>query len=345
MTFAGGRWYVAWGGRPSNTIFVQRFTAEGHADGAALQIQGTTMPLALIATTPHRGGQLVLLGSVLPAYTDAGWTHSVHRLDLDLNVLGTPLLLRGPSGSGWLASTIEADDAGGVLWTTASDRPGVLLREIRVPPDAAPGQAPATRDWWLQTDRFASRERIEGQDQLLEAVPGSLQLRALLGEGKLGAPQPILELPPSEARYLLLSRRIGTRLYVGTHAATAAARTVRIQALDASSLAPLGGPIELTWPQGHLEGLLDAHGTPMLIGSVRAPGEPVRVSLVPLDLIARAACPVTTVALPERAGPYQVIRAIRFEGSIAGVTIAAWGSSGATRLFFTRLRCMGNAAT
>jgi hypothetical protein len=94
-----------------------------------------------------------------------------------------------------------------------------------------------------------------------------------------------------------------------------------------------------------LESFVDAHGTPMLIGSLQAPGEPVRVSLVPLDLAARAACPVTTVALPDRAGPYQLIRAIRFEGNIAGVTIAAWGSSSAARFFFTRLRCVGNAAT
>jgi hypothetical protein len=340
VTFAGGRWYAAWGGRGrSNATLVQRFTAGGQADGPAVRVEGTAMPRAL-AATPHRGGQLILLGFVSPAYTAAGSMLSLHRFDLDLRTAGPPLLMRGP-GTGLLADTVEVEDTGGLRWTAVLDRTGILVREIRVPPDASPRQAVATRDWWLQANRSGSFERIEGRDDLVDAELGSLRIRALLEGGALGVPRLIADLPAAEGRPLVFSRRVGGRWYVGAQAGTSQ-RTVRIQALDAPSLAPAGGLIELSWPGGYLEALIDAGGTPMLMGNLQPFGAPGRTSLVPLDVTARAACRANTIALPTKPGRYQMIRAIRSNGGEAGMTISEWGGTAPARLFFTRLRCAGS---
>ena len=80
----------------------------------------------------------------------------------------------------------------------------------------------------------------------------------------------------------------------------------------------------------------------MLLGSLQ-PGPPSRASLVPLDAGARAACRAHTVAVASLPDHYQTIRALHFNGDVAAVAIAAWDGTGASRLFFARLRCVPGA--
>lgn len=337
VTFADGRWYAAWGGGQANATLVQRFTADGRTDGPALRIEGTT-PYGLVSTR-HAGGQLILFGSVPPAYTAAGAMWSVHRLNPDLERAGAPLLLRGP-GTLHLGVTVETNDAGELLWTSVLDRPGGLVREVRVAHGEGPKRAIAVRDWSPGVDREGAFERIDGQGYFVDASQGALRIRALLDNGMLGAPRRVFDVPVSEGRQLVLSKRVGSRWYLGAHAARRGA-TVRMQALDTASLAPVGGLMELSWPGDGPYSLIDANGTPMLLGNLQ-PDKPSRASLVPLDVAARAACPASTIVVPSLPGQYQTIRALHFNGDVAGVTVAAWGNTVTPRVFFTRLRCVGS---
>lgn len=209
-----------------------------------------------------------------------------------------------------------------------------------------PGKQIAPHDWRTGADSgdaFGSAfERIDGQGYLIEASHGSLRIRALLDNSALGAPRPVFDVPAAEGRQLVLSKRIGWRWYVSAHAAKREP-TVRIQAVDASSLAPVGSVFDLSWPNGSPYTLIDANGTPMLLGDLRPFRERNRSSLVPLDPTARAACSPTTVFVPSLPDEYQAIAAIHFNGDVAGVIVATWGSTGAPRLFFTRLRCVAAA--
>jgi hypothetical protein len=101
----------------------------------------------------------------------------------------------------------------------------------------------------------------------------------------------------------------------------------------------LGDVIVLSWPTGHPGSLVDANGTPMLLGNLQPFSAPGRASFVPIDVNTRAACAASTVVVPSLHDLHQTVRAVHFEGDIAGVTVDAWDGAGARRLFFTRLRC------
>lgn len=346
ITFAGGHWFAAWSRGQSNATLVQRFTADGEIDGRTLRIEGTAAPRSLL-WSPHAGGQLMHFGYVQPSYTAAGAMLSLHRWDLDLKPSGEPLLLRGP-GTLRGHEMLEANDRGEFLWTSMLDRPGGLVREILVPAGMPPGKRITPRDWRTgAAGRDAldgAFESIDGQGYLIEVSHGSLRIRALLDNGALGAPRAVFDVPAVEGRQLVLSERIGRRWYVSARAA-ARRGPVRIQAVDASSLVPVGSVIDLSWPEGRPYSLIDADGTPMLEGSLSPVGRPSRSSLVPLDPTARAACPASTVFVPSLPDTHQAIGAIHFNGNVAGVIVTTWdstgGSTGAPRLFFTRIRCVG----
>lgn len=340
ITFAGGHWYAAWGGRGADMTLVQRFTADGRSDGEALHLDGVLTPGSLLASS-HGGGQVTLLGYAGGAYTADGFTQSLHRMDLDLKAVGTPLLLRSPTTL-QLAVSVEMNEAGDLLWTTVLDRPGTLVRETRVAVDAVPGQAVTVRDWWLGVEREGAFERIDGKRYFIDATQGALRIRELLDGGALGKPRIAFEIPAEEGRQLLLSKRVGNQWYVGAFAVTLGS-VVRIQALDASSLAAVGSRIELSWPNDRPYSLVDANGTPMLLGCLHPQGKASKASLVPLDANAGAACRANTVSLPSLPDHYQTIRALHFNGDVAGVALAAWDSTGVSRLFFTRLRCVRGA--
>ena len=336
VTFAGGHWYVAASGRRTDAALVQRFTADGAVDGDALRITGGT-PQALLAL-PSNGGQLVLVGSVRPYDRASGYMRSLHRLGLDLKTAEPPQLLRSPSVP-LVRVSIEVDAEGDLLWTDLMDRARLLVREARVRLEASPGPAITTRDWWLELDHDATFERVDGRGYFVDGSQGALRIRELLENGAVGAPRVIFAIPPAEGRQLLLSRRIGDRWYVGAHAVKNGP-PVRIQALEAGTLSPVGGLIELSWPEGRPSMLLDADRTPLLLGDLHSNVERGRSSLVPVDTTARAACRATTVGVPALPTEHQAIRAIHFNGATAGVVLSAWGPSGTSRVVFTLLRCV-----
>jgi hypothetical protein len=340
ITFTGGHWYAAWGGRGTNMTIVQRFTTDGRIDGEALHLDGVASPGALLAS-PRAGGQVTLFAYAGGAYTAEGSMHSLHRLDGDLKTVGTPLLLRSPALL-QMAVSIETNAAGDLLWTAVLDRPGTLVRETLIDVDALPGQAIAVRDWWMGVEREGAFERINGKGYFIDATQGALRIRELLDGGALGKPRIVFDIPPEEGRQLLLSERIGDRWYVGAFAVKQGG-LVRIQALDTSSLAAVGSRIELSWPNDLPYSLVDANGTPVLLGCLHPRGKASKVSFVPLDVNAGAACRANTIAVASLPGHYQTIRALHFNGDVAGVAIAAWDSTGSSRLFFTRVRCVPGA--
>jgi hypothetical protein len=338
VTFAQGRWYVAWSGRRARATMVQRFDRDGRIDGPALRIEGTTA--GTFAETGRPAGEILLLAWVPPAYTPAGSMVSVHRLTADLEPAAAPVLLRGP-GAGAFGTSVVRGDGGELVSTGVHDRKGTLVREVRLSADARPDRPLAARDWWPGVDDWGALDRIAGQPYFLDGNQGALQIRALQERGVVGAPRPAFPIPGAEGRQVVLSRRIGDRWYLGAHAARPAP-IVRVSALDTSSLAPIHDVIEFPWLNGSPHALVDGNGTPMLLGSVDSASRATRSTLVPLDFTAGAACSGTTLSVLSLIEPYQTVRALHFEGGIGGAVITAWGNGDfVSRAFFTRLRCTG----
>lgn len=333
ITYAGDRWYVAWGGRPTNVTHLQRLTRDGQPDGSALRIEGTT-PAAL---QPNAAGDgLFLLGWVPPAYTAAGRMSSVHTLGLDLAATRPPILLRMP-GTVLMGQSVEAGGAAGeLLLTSVLDRPGGLVRQVRIPASATAGAVLSQRDWRPgPVDVVRSFDRIGDQQVFLDVAGGALRMRPLLDDGTIGAPTSILDIPAAEGRQVVFSRRVGNGWWVGAWAATNAP-IVRLRAVDPQTRAGLGEVVTLKWPVGTPSDVVDANGTPMLLGHLAH--QVHGISLVPVDAAARAACTPHAVLMDTLRGRYQTIRAIHFQGDTAGVTLDSW-ASGPRRVFFTRLRC------
>jgi hypothetical protein len=336
VTFANGRWYVAWGATEAKNTFLQRFTAEGAIEGDALRIEGT-LPNAL-TSAGHGGGQVILSGWVWPGYTPAGSRISIHRLTPDLAGAGPPLLLGGAHAMA-LDRSIEAEGAGTLVWTDVLNRPVVLAREVRLPPGVGANRPVASRDWRVGGDRDGKFARVGGERYFMDVAEGALRIRRLLDDGQIGPVQRVIEVPTGEGRQILLSEQVGTRWYVGAFAVWRDS-PVRVQALDARSLAPVGRLIEIRWPGQRPWFLVDANSTPMLVGVLQSEGGPRHVSLVALDAAAGTVCPANAPVLPSLPGHSAVIRAVHFEGGIGGMTVSAQANSRATRAFFMRLRCL-----
>lgn len=336
VTFAHGRWYVAWSGRRASATMVQRFTRDGRIEGPALRVEGTTAG-AFVEGGPG-GREVVLLGWVPPAYTPEGSRASLHRLTADLEAAAPAAMLRGPGGGG-LGTSVERGADGALVSTGLHDRKGLLVRETRIPPDARADRPLAARDWWPGVEREGAFERIDGQPYFLDASQGGLRIRALQDGSVLGEPHRAFAVPVAEGRQIVLSHRIGDRWYVGAHAARNDP-IVRVGALDASSLAPLGRVIVFPWPGGFPYRLIDGNGTPMLLGSVDNGAQSIRPTLVPLDFAAGAACSASTLSIASVVEPYQTVRAVAFEGDQGAAVITAWGTTDyVSRAFFTPLRC------
>ena len=333
VTFAGGHWYVAWGGRPSVVTHLQRLTSDGQPDGPSLRIEGTT-PTALRPTAAGDG--LFLLGWVAPAYTAAGYMTSVHSLGLDLAAAGPPILLRAP-GTLIMGQSIELGAAGELMVTNVLDRAGGLVREVRIPLAQPAGALLPQRDWRPgPVDSVIAFDRIGDQRVFLDVAGGALRMRSLLDDGTIGAATSIFEVPAAEGRQVVFSRRVGDGWWVGAWAATTGPLLVRLRAVDPQTRAAIGELITLKWPTAGPSAVVDANGTPMLLGHLASPGN--GISLVPIDAAARAACPPSAVKVDGLAGRFQTIRAIHFQGDTAGVTLDSW-LSGPRRVFFARLRC------
>ena len=335
ITFADGHWYVAWGANEARTTFVQRFTADGAIEGQALRIEGT-LPKAL--TSPAQDSRQVLLsGWVWPAYTPAGSMMSIHRLGPTLASLGIPLLLRAPHVLA-MSRSIEADETGALIWTDLLDRPGGLVREVRLPPRVGTEQVVPSRTWRVGSDRDGRFARVGGRPYVVDTAEGAVRVRRLLDDGRVGAVQRVIEVPATEGRQILLSEQVGNRWYVGARGVSQD-QPVRVQALDSQSMAPVGRLIEMRWPGQGPYFLADANGTALLVGALPG-GGPGQMGVVALDPASGTACPVNALVLPSLPGYYVMIRAIHFEGDIGGMTVSAHSSSGAGRAFFTRLRCL-----
>jgi len=338
VTFAHGRWYVAWSGRRANATMVQRFTRDGRIEGPALRIEG--MVAGAFTEAGSTVGEIVLLGWVAPAYTADGATLTVHRLTADLQPAADPVLLRAPADGAFDLDLVAGSD-GELLLTSLLDRKGMLVREVRVPRDARTERPLISRDWWPGVGREGGLERIDGQPYFLDGSEGALRIRALRDGSVLDPPRLAFPVPVAEGRQIVLSQRIGDRWYAGAYPARSAP-IVRVAALDAGSLAPLPHVIEFPWPNGSPYRLIDGNGTPMLLGSVESGDRSIRPSLVPLDFASGAACSASTLSVLSLLETYQTVRALDFEGDVGAAVITAWGTSDfASRAFFTRLRCVG----
>ena len=335
VTFANGYWYVAWGANEARTTFVQRFTADGAIEGQALRIEGT-LPNGLTSTA-HDPRHVILSGWVSPAYTPAGSMMSIHRLTPTLASSSIPLLLRAPHGLA-LGRSMEADATGALVWTDLLDRPGGLAREARLSPGLGTNQVVASRTWRVGSDRDGRVVRVDGRPYVVDVAEGAVRVRRLLDDGRMGAVQRVIEVPPTEGRQILLSEQVGNRFYVGARGLSKE-QPVRVQALDSQSMAPVGRLIDMRWPGPGPYFLADANGTALVVGALPG-GGPAQVSVVALDPASGTACPVNALVLPSLPGYYVMIRAIHFEGDVGGMTVSAHSSSGAGRAFFTRVRCL-----
>jgi hypothetical protein len=336
VTFADGSWYVAWGAAEAKSTFVQRFTADGAIEGQALRIEGT-LPNGLTSTA-YESHQMILSGWVWPGYTPAGSLMSIHRLRPTLASSSIPLLLRAPHGLA-LSRSIEADKTGTLIWTDLLDRPGGLVREVRLPPRVGTKQVVVSRNWRVGSDRDGRFARVDGRPYVVDVAEGAVRVRRLLDNGQMGVGQRVIEVPQTDGRQILLSEQVGNRWYVGARGVSQDP-PVRVQALDSQSMAPVGRLIEIRWPGQGPYFLADANGTAMLVGVLPSEGGPGHVSMVPLDAASGTACPANAPVLPLLPGYYAMIRAVHFQGGIGGMTVSATANSGAARAFFTRLRCL-----
>jgi hypothetical protein len=314
---------------------IQRLTAEGLADGPARRLDGTT-PLALVSVPG--GQQLILYGWIPEALTPGGTATSLHRLGLDLQVLGAPLLARAP-GILDVGHTVEATPAGTLLVTSVLTRPGGLVREVRLDPDQpASGELPH-RDWRPGSiDGVDVLDRIGGQRVLVDQAEGSLRFRPLLDDGTIGPATPLV---PASARGIRLNtfvKTVGDRVWVGGYAPQLGT-TIRMRAVDPATRMPAGDPVVIDWPGDGLFDVLDANGTLVLMGNLLPPAGGMRASLVAVDPAARAACAPNTVSVAGLSDFQQVVTAVHFEGDTAGIAIDTHALDGLRRTFFTRLRC------
>jgi hypothetical protein len=337
VTFADGRWYVAWGvGWPVQVTRVQRFTSDGIPEGPALNISGTAPGDLLVS---QRAGELILLGAAGPAYTSMGSVTAIHRLGLDLQVRGRPILVRAPGTLGY-GRDLETTPSGELLVTSVLARPGGLVRELRIAADAAPGQELPRREWRPgSVDVVVGFQRLGEQRIFVDVAAGALGFRPLDADGTIGPATAVLQVPASETRQITFSQRVGDTTWVGGWEPKRGP-IVRMRAVDPRTRQPTGEPIAISWPTDSPHQLIDASGTPMLLGTLTERTGPIRAAFVPIDPAARAACVPSTVnvrTLPDR---YQTVRSVYFQGDTAGVTVDTWGGpTGERRVFFTRLRC------
>jgi hypothetical protein len=335
VTFGGGHWYAAWGGRPSVVTQLQRFTATGELDGPTKRIDGTT-PRELLwndaSTSP-----LTLFGWVPPAYTPAGMMLSVHALGADLAGGAAPLLLRA-SGDLSVFEDVSLGASGDIVYTRALARPRPLLREVRLAPSVQPGQTLPLVDWPSSASgAFFAVDRVQGQRVAVDFDAGASAVRVtrLTDDGKAGVPAPVLTLPslaPSVSGYVVFSKVVGGTWWVGAWAAQYGGTTLFLQAVAPAQFTTIGDPIRIEWPGGTPYGLYDAAGTPLVLGDIGSGGG--LPAFVPIDTRARSAC--KPIVLGGGASGGYLPRAIHFEGSTAGIVL-----QGDSKMVFTRLVCKG----
>lgn len=338
VTFAGGRWYVAWEGGTGGTL-VQRLNADGQVDGPALNIRGT-VPHALLSVPG--GQQLILYGQILNGSVPAtggpgGRMASIHRLDLDLRVVGTPLIERSPTTPSRGFAT-EVTAAGELVATWILERPGGLIRELRYAPGlAATGEVPK-RDWRLgPVAAMYTLDRIGGRRVYPDLAEGWLRFRPLMDDGSVGAETRLAPVPVAQESSVFFVRQVGDRVWVGG-SRPGSANVLHLRAVDAATGAPVGQPLALPWLGDGPYLVLDGRGTLLLMDLLYLRGEGRRPALVPIDPVA-GACPASFVGLAGLSPRFASIPAMHFEGDTAGVAIDTADDTGARQLLFTRLRC------
>jgi hypothetical protein len=333
VTFGAGSWYVAWGGRPAIVTLLQRFTGQGDIDGVARSISGTT-PLSLLWRT---AGELLLLGWVPPAYTAAGSVESLHRFGPALEPIGAPLVMRAPGG---LISQREfaLGSDGALVSTRTIGRARPLLRELTLDPSAGTQQTPVLRDWFMPdtSSSFVAFSEVGGQRFAVDFDGSAIRVTPLAAGGTFGSSARVIEASFEPGNVVVWSKMIGGRWWVGGYSARYGATTVHLRAIDPATLTGLGEPIAISWPQGTPYELIDANGTPAILGHL---GEaPIRANIVPIDVTARAVCRASAIVASALSDRNQTIRASHFEGNIGGLTLDTWGQ-GPRRMFFARVRC------
>jgi hypothetical protein len=340
VTFGDGRWYVAWGGRPEIVTQLQRFTIDGQVDGPATKLSGTTPSELLWRTAGAGSGELVLLGWVPPAYTKAGRTESLHRFGPALDPIGSPILLRSPGAMGFGGIDDIASD-GSLVMLRASGRAEPLVREVRIDVAGDVNQKPVQRDWFISGSKssFVGVQQIGARRFAVDFDGTGIRVTPLADDGTQGASSQVLSASFEPGNVVVWTKLIGGTWWVGGYSAHQGPTTVHLRAVDPATRTGTGEAIAITWAQGSPWSLIDANGTPMILGSIEPFAVPNRASLVPIDVGARAACRASTIVVDPYRDQHQAIRAIYFAGDKAGITLDTWAGSGPRRMFFTRLGC------
>jgi hypothetical protein len=334
LTFAGGHWYVAWGGSLPPVVRLQRFTADGDVAGDTRVIEGVvTGPLLA-----NGANELALVGNAAPSREPDGTMRSIFWLAPDLSPRSPPQLVRSPrllrSGA-----DVALDAGGGLVLTDLEDRPAPLIRQVRVAAASPQGLLPAHDARPASTSSSTGLVRLGDARFFLDVTDGALRTTPVFDDGTLGEPRPAFSLPTADnARYVVFGASVAGAWWVAATNVHPKPQKVRLVRIDPATRAPLFAPIELDWPNGHAYSLLDANGTPMLSGSIEPFATNERASFVPVDEAARAACLPLTVSIASLADRLQTVRAVRFEGDAGAAVIDTWGSA-PRRAFFTRLRC------
>src|SRR5262249_38274972 len=145
---------------------------------------------------------------------------------------------------------------------------------------------------------FTAIEQIGDARIFLDVADGALRATPLRDDGTLGTSNRVLELPTSNHEYYVLHHaRVGATWWVGAHQARSGGTTVRLSAVEPGTRAPLGPPVVIDWPNAQPSAMVDANGTPMVVGDLQPSGALVRPSFVPIDVRAHAACRPSTLAV------------------------------------------------
>jgi hypothetical protein len=337
VTFGDDHWYVAWGGRPAIATQIQRFTADGEIDGTAKKIAGTTPSSLGWLASSH---QLVLEGWVPPAYSRAGYMESFHRFDAALTPVGDPMLMRTPMDQ----RLLEAFDtsSGPMIITSVGDRIQPLVREIVIDPAAGVNQTPAQKQWFMSgsASEFLAVQRASDKRIAVMYDGTNLTASTLADDGSKSAPKTILNGPFEITNVGIQSLLIGNTLWIGAWANKSGGTTVHLVTIDPNTLAPASPAFALAWPSGTPNELVNGNGALVIRGTIEPDGKPSLPALVPIDTNRGAACRPIELALADQRTAYQDIRALHFEGAIAGAVFETWGGqTGSEKEYFARLSC------
>lgn len=341
VTYGGGHWYVAWGGRPENATQLQRLTSEGKPDGPALRIEGTT-PRSLL-WSEYAGGELVLQGWVPPAYGPAGYVRSIHRFQPNLELAGTAVRMSEP-GVGLFAEgrATELAADGALSDVRLLGRRNTLVRELQIPRDASPGLSLKVRDWRRpQAFRGTSLVRVGSRRFVVDHEhDGVLTARELKPGGKFGPGAHVFSLPEGEEGFhSIMLEEVDGAFWIAAQSIRSG--HVHVGRTDGVTSKPNVAPLTLVTPGFGLYGLRNGHGTPLLIGSLASSDGPSRIDVVPIDSRGGAACHPWRIQLPGLEAQYQGLGGAHFVGDTAGVLLSTYAPKieGEKHLFFTRMRC------